>query len=99
MTSFEFIDKYCQQYHLLLHKEENGHRLKGGRLLSIKLLVYIIRIYFDSPSFDIISNMLQISRQSAMTFYYSVLASQMYRNLCETRYKEIMDVRHIQESR
>ncbi len=93
MTFFDFVEKYCEKYQLKLVATDEGKRLAGIRLISIKLLVYIIRVYFNSPSYQIIANSLTISRQSAMLFYYDILSKAMYRKIAEDRYKEIMNAK------
>jgi hypothetical protein len=90
MTYLRFLEKYCEKYNLVIDKKLNGDRLCGSRLMEMKLLCYISRLYFNKRHSES-SRLLQIPNQSALVFYYDVLNSKAYKKIAEEKYKEILD--------
>lgn len=87
MTWNSFIDHYCERYELDLNPELNGERLSGQRLIEIKLLTYIIRLYFNI-AYSTLSKRLGIHKASCQRFYSDVLLTPIYRNEADERYRK-----------
>lgn len=90
----DFIGHYCGCYNLDLNPALNGERLSGQRLIEIKILTYIIRLYFN-VSYSILSKKLGIHKASCQRFYSDVLLTPIYRNEADERYKRCSE--HLNE--
>lgn len=89
-----FVEAYCELYGLDLNPELNGERLVGERLIEMKILAYIIRMYYNPP-YSEISEKLGIHKASAFKFYSDVLTTQFYRREAQKRYRECLE--HLKE--
>lgn len=90
----KFIEHYCECYDLDLTPELNGRRLGGNRLIEIRLLTYILRIYFN-VSYTDVCRILGIYKSSAQKFYTDVLSTPVYREEAKGRYMRCLE--HLKE--
>jgi hypothetical protein len=82
----DFVEHYMEEYSLIFDRQIYGPRLKGQTLYEIKMLVYILRAFYNVP-YSIIARKLVLHKASAQRFYSDVLITPIYRNEAEGRYK------------
>ena len=85
----DFIECYCELYKVDLNPLLNGKRLGGERLIEMKILSFILRLYFNL-TYEYLSELLGLHRPSSQKFYQEVLKTPFYRNEAERWYKECL---------
>lgn len=94
MNYLDVISFYVVEYEV---KDSRSVKVHGEILINTQILIYLLRTRFNL-TFREIGEVTLISRQCANIYYYIILSSRYYRDVADTRWKELFDAREIHQN-
>ena len=91
MSCPDFVFFYAIEHDI---KENREVRVHGLELINTQILIYLLRMHYKLK-FREIGEIALMSRQLANQYYYTILESNYYRNVANTRWEELINARSI----